>query len=186
MCRRFSKPVSATTKLNMEEVHCSREDCNQLDFLPFKCQYCKEQFCLEHWKVEKSGNSGHKCTKYAPKDTLAILCPVCGKVVPKPPDADANIAVDQHLSRGCHDIEAPSRLGCNFKECRDKSLVPMVCQQCRRNYCTKHRLMEIHGCPPAAPVTRKNQSKSQPAAPNNAPIASNPTKKSTKKDCIVM
>lgn len=28
--------------------HCFLKECNQEDFLPFQCKFCKEYFCLEH------------------------------------------------------------------------------------------------------------------------------------------
>src|SRR5215470_13408273 len=38
---------------------CSLSSCLLVDFLPFKCQHCNEQFCAEHFSVES-----HKCPKY--------------------------------------------------------------------------------------------------------------------------
>ena len=44
--------------LNIGE-QCSEKSCMTVDFLPFKCQYCKESFCSDHFRPE-----GHKCEKY--------------------------------------------------------------------------------------------------------------------------
>jgi predicted nucleic acid binding AN1-type Zn finger protein len=52
--------------------HCSRSDCNQLDFLPFRCPYCAETFCGEHWKIE-----GHSCPRADNRVDVSIcLAPV--------------------------------------------------------------------------------------------------------------
>ena len=39
--------------------HCQLEECNQLDFLPFKCDLCKKIFCLKHKSYDD-----HKCEVY--------------------------------------------------------------------------------------------------------------------------
>ncbi|CCD52569.1 hypothetical protein BofuT4_P000160.1 [Botrytis cinerea T4] len=39
-------------------VHCQYEYCNQLDFLPFRCESCRGTFCLDH-RTESS----HHCSK---------------------------------------------------------------------------------------------------------------------------
>ena len=31
--------------------HCSAQQCNQVDFLPFRCAGCANVFCLEHRSV---------------------------------------------------------------------------------------------------------------------------------------
>ena len=51
--------------------HCQYEYCNQLDFLPFKCQSCSHTFCLDH-RTE----SAHKCANagaWAERRRLAQL-----------------------------------------------------------------------------------------------------------------
>src|ERR1700761_965141 len=39
-------------------AHCHYEYCNQLDFLPFRCESCKHTYCLDH-RTETS----HTCPK---------------------------------------------------------------------------------------------------------------------------
>jgi predicted nucleic acid binding AN1-type Zn finger protein len=39
--------------------HCSYRECNRLDFLPIKCDYCLLVFCRDH-----SGLTSHKCDKF--------------------------------------------------------------------------------------------------------------------------
>ena len=39
--------------------NCEKLDCNKLDFLPIKCNFCKKYFCSEHALPEY-----HSCTEY--------------------------------------------------------------------------------------------------------------------------
>jgi len=39
--------------------NCEKSDCNKLDFLPIKCNFCKKYFCSEHALPEY-----HSCTEY--------------------------------------------------------------------------------------------------------------------------
>ena len=43
--------------------HCQVKTCNQLDFLPVKCDACKAKFCNEHWTYD-----GHECPQKHTKD----------------------------------------------------------------------------------------------------------------------
>jgi hypothetical protein len=45
--------------LNSIGKHCSMSSCNQLDFLPVKCDLCLNFFCKEHFSL-----TGHNCSKY--------------------------------------------------------------------------------------------------------------------------
>lgn len=35
---------------------------------------------------------------------------------------------------------------CSHKRCKTRELVPVVCTNCNKNYCLKHRLPSIHKC----------------------------------------
>ena len=41
--------------------HCSLPTCNQLDFLPVKCDLCEKTFCKDHYSI-----SSHNCEKFTP------------------------------------------------------------------------------------------------------------------------
>jgi hypothetical protein len=47
--------------LNSIGKHCSLSSCNQLDFLPVKCDLCLNFYCKEHFSL-----TGHNCSKYEP------------------------------------------------------------------------------------------------------------------------
>lgn len=73
--------------------HCSLDDCNELDFLPFKCQYCNQVFCRLHCQplqhhcqhvpatTQGSDNSDfkHPCSASGcrERELVAVLCPQC-------------------------------------------------------------------------------------------------------------
>ncbi|KAI8324878.1 hypothetical protein GQ54DRAFT_284083 [Martensiomyces pterosporus] len=137
--------------------NCTRKDCNRLDFLPFKCQYCKRPFCENHWKVEQ-----HDCPqKHLVVDMRVPDCPLCGAVVSLRRGEDPNIAVDAHIRAGCKMVSstppAYKSNACAYKRCHDKVLVLTKCPYCQLSFCLKHRFEGDHDCtrrgssaPPAA------------------------------------
>ena len=53
--------------------HCDAELCNQQDFLPFECDFCKLIFCSTHYRVDD-----HKCSVGGDRDSVQVLiCPIC-------------------------------------------------------------------------------------------------------------
>ncbi|KAI9031414.1 arsenite inducuble RNA associated protein aip-1 [Hyaloraphidium curvatum] len=158
-------------------LNCANAACRQIDFLPFTCQYCEQKFCSEHWKL-----SGHSCPKKhlaEEGDVRVPICPLCLKPVPVARGEDPNLRVDDHISKGCTNpgtsvSSAPAAKACSFPSCKEKSLVPIVCGRCRRNYCVKHRLERDHACPaartpsPGAGKPNPAQSKAAAAAQSRA------------------
>ncbi|ORX68137.1 hypothetical protein DL89DRAFT_225173 [Linderina pennispora] len=138
--------------------NCALKGCNQLDFLPFKCQYCKQYFCESHWKVDT-----HTCAqKHLVQDYVVPDCPLCGQVVSIRRGEDPNIAVDRHIQGGCkkRTMGAPAyKKGCQFRRCNDKVLVLTTCQYCRKEFCLKHRFESDHQC---------TGGRAQSAPPNSA------------------
>lgn len=59
---------------------CALKECQQKDYLPFECKYCKQFYCLEHRSVVD-----HNCYVYNQKKRKNILrkktyyCFVCKK-----------------------------------------------------------------------------------------------------------
>ncbi|KAK4188712.1 AN1-type zinc finger protein 1 [Podospora australis] len=110
--------------------HCQYTYCNQLDFLPFKCQSCSHTFCLEHRTED-----GHECTQkgaWAERRRQAEL---------------AKTSIGQ--GKSMLDV-APVKKPCADDNCDKQigtALAPGVrCNDCRRDYCMKHRLKEDHDC----------------------------------------
>jgi len=63
--------------------NCMREDCNDLDFLPIKCQYCGDYFCAKHFlPVDhfcKSYDTSSKPTVSAKIEKYFCTVPGCNK-----------------------------------------------------------------------------------------------------------
>ncbi|KAJ8291742.1 AN1-type zinc finger protein 2A [Rhodotorula toruloides] len=132
--------------------HCKEPSCNQLDFLPFSCPSCHEDFCADHWRPP----AGHKCPKFDPAkaDNRIPSCPLCSAPVSFPPGTDPNIAMDAHLSTACP-ILNPSLASkpaakpaneCSARGCKTKMIVPIACDKCGLKHCPKHRFSSDHGC----------------------------------------
>ncbi|KAG0256509.1 zinc finger, AN1-type domain [Mortierella polycephala] len=140
--------------------HCSDATCSQLDFLPFTCQYCKRIYCQDHWRLE-----GHVCPnkdKATQLDQRVPICPLCDKPVPVKKGEDPNLRMEQHISAGCPEpattISKPIYTNsCNVKGCKNRSAIPIVCQNCKLNYCLKHRLESDHTCASRRTTGNSNQ-----------------------------
>lgn len=55
-------------------VNCFLKNCNQLDYLPVKCDACKLKFCSHHWKYE-----AHDCPNRHVKNVQVPVCPLCDR-----------------------------------------------------------------------------------------------------------
>ncbi|KAI8905500.1 AN1-type zinc finger protein 2B-like protein [Gorgonomyces haynaldii] len=126
--------------------HCSQTNCHQLDFLPFKCYFCQQEFCLEHSKANPgTATNGHFCPKH-PKDARAVICPACSQVVPTAPGQDPNETVYIHLQSGCREKPKVYQNQCSYKGCTKREMVPIVCHSCSQKFCLKHRHEQDHQC----------------------------------------
>ncbi|KFA65249.1 hypothetical protein S40285_01455 [Stachybotrys chlorohalonatus IBT 40285] len=116
-------------------THCQYDYCNQLDFLPFRCDSCRHIYCLDH-RTESS----HKCAhagEWAEKRRLAQLS--------QPSIGQGKTLRDKVSEKPCATPECKTVVG--------TSLTPGVhCQTCNRDYCLKHRLKEDHNCKNLTPV----------------------------------
>ena len=73
-------------------AHCSHPDCNQLDFLPFRCSGCKRIFCQDHRSV---GENGHNCPHAKDADVEVIVCPRCARAIKLVPGEDPNATFEE-------------------------------------------------------------------------------------------
>ncbi|KAH6676800.1 hypothetical protein B0J14DRAFT_360914 [Halenospora varia] len=114
-------------------AHCQYTYCNQLDFLPFRCESCRGTFCLDH-----RSETGHKCPK-------------AGEWAAK--RRRANMATP---SLGAHKSMLEVEKPCASPACKTiigTSLSTAVhCSTCNRDYCLKHRLNEDHNCKNLVPI----------------------------------
>lgn len=128
--------------------HCSRPDCQQLDFLPFKCDACNLTYCLDHRSY-----GAHSCAVApATKQLLVIVCPICAASVHLKPGEDPNEGFERHGRAGGCDPRNYQRVHqrprCPAKGCKEKltSINTYSCKSCRQQVCMKHRHTDDHQC----------------------------------------
>ncbi|KUJ16594.1 uncharacterized protein LY89DRAFT_586186 [Mollisia scopiformis] len=114
-------------------AHCQYAYCNQLDFLPFRCESCFGTFCLDH-----RSETGHKCSR-------------AGEWAARRRKANAS-----HQSLGAGKMKMDIEKPCASPTCKTvigTSLSTSVhCSTCNRDYCLKHRLREDHDCKNLIPI----------------------------------
>ncbi|CAL3965052.1 hypothetical protein PZA11_002110 [Diplocarpon coronariae] len=114
-------------------THCQYTYCNQLDFLPFRCESCLGTYCLDH-----RSETGHKCPK-------------AGEWAER--RRRANLSTP---SLGAGKIMAEIEKPCASPACKaiiGTSLSTSVhCSMCNRDYCLKHRMKEDHNCKNLIPI----------------------------------
>ncbi|CAG4975983.1 unnamed protein product [Colias eurytheme] len=127
--------------------NCCYKTCNKLDFLPMKCDACREVFCSDHFTYIK-----HDCPAPNTRDVQVPECPLCGKPVPGKRGEPPDVAVGAHIDNQCTSDPARERRNkvftnkCSYKGCKTKEMVPLVCGECSLNYCLRHRHAADHAC----------------------------------------
>ncbi|KAK3898963.1 hypothetical protein C8A05DRAFT_18534 [Staphylotrichum tortipilum] len=139
---------SRGTDASLIGSHCQYAYCNQLDFLPFKCQSCDKTFCLDHRTED-----GHACTNagaWAARKRAADLAKHSAGEGRRMRDTVA-------APKPCADDACKTVVG--------TALVPGVhCPGCNRVYCLKHRLGEDHDCKSKVPIGARASGAAQAAA----------------------
>jgi len=126
--------------------HCSKPDCNKLDFLPIKCDACQLLFCEQHYQY-----TTHDCRNAYQKDNQVPICPLCSIPIPVQKGMHPDYVVGNHIDSDCQSDPAKSRRKvftnkCSFKRCKTKEVIPVICNECSLNYCLKHRHVADHNC----------------------------------------
>ncbi|XP_005726358.1 AN1-type zinc finger protein 2A [Pundamilia nyererei] len=126
--------------------HCSEKTCKRLDFLPMRCDACQEIFCKDHITY-----ANHKCTSSYKKDIQVPVCPLCDTPIPVKRGEMPDIKVGEHIDRDCKSDPAQRKRKiftnkCSKGGCKQKEMIRVTCDQCRLNYCLKHRHPLDHDC----------------------------------------
>ncbi|KAL2267280.1 hypothetical protein VTJ83DRAFT_4557 [Remersonia thermophila] len=141
---------SRGTDASLVGSHCQYAYCNQLDFLPFRCQSCNQTFCLEHRTED-----GHACANkgaWAARKREAELARQGAGAGHRMRDP-----VTGHRPRPCAADDCKTTVG--------TSLNPGVhCDRCNRAYCLKHRLCEDHDCANKPPIGARATSAAEAAS----------------------
>ncbi|CAI5450037.1 unnamed protein product [Caenorhabditis angaria] len=123
--------------------HCGVEFCNQLDFLPIKCDACRGEYCTQHFVYD-----AHNCENAYRKNIQVPVCPMCSQPVPTPKNVPADYQVNEHIQNNCEKSKKREiyKNKCSVKGCRKKELIPVTCPTCKLNYCLTHRHEQDHKC----------------------------------------
>ena len=136
--------------------HCSVTGCKRQDFLPFSCDCCGQNFCLEHRTYES-----HQCASGCKKQLgrVAMTCPLCNEIVAAKPNQSNDEAMALHVQHGCvkGDQGKEVQLGrkakrkknrCEHKGCKIKlhGYDSFDCSSCGRHFCVSHRMKIDHKC----------------------------------------
>lgn len=132
----LSADASDTTLIGS---HCQDSYCNQLDFLPFKCDSCHGTFCLDH-----RSETAHKCPKageWARKRAAAQNA------------SSSTLGSGNGGGLGAQETLMPcTGLKCKVVTSQMGRNPGVVCETCRRMYCLNHRLKEDHDCKNLVPL----------------------------------
>ncbi|XP_074884732.1 AN1-type zinc finger protein 2B isoform X3 [Buteo buteo] len=127
-------------------AHCSWPACQRLDFLPLKCDACEQIFCTDHIAYAQ-----HNCTSAYKKDVQVPVCPLCNTPVPVRRGEMPDVVVGEHIDRDCKSDPAQRKRKiftnkCLKPGCKQKEMMKVICDQCHKNYCLKHRHPLDHDC----------------------------------------
>ncbi|KFY13210.1 hypothetical protein V492_03434 [Pseudogymnoascus sp. VKM F-4246] len=115
--------------------HCQDPYCNQLDFLPFRCESCFGTFCLDH-----RSETAHKCPKAGDWARRRAAATAASSTT----SGRTTLAVD--TPRPC---ASPTCKTVTSAAGRNPGV---HCSGCNRTYCLKHRLKEDHDCKNLVPI----------------------------------
>ncbi|KAB8110349.1 hypothetical protein EE612_047515 [Oryza sativa] len=131
-------------------AQCDREDCNQLDFLPFDCDGCGKTFCAEHRTYRD-----HGCARAADQGRTVVVCEACGDAIERRAGDgggdDAAVLEAHARSRRC-DPARKRKPRCPVPRCKGDAHVLQHerVQGCGQKVCLKHRFPDRHACAGAA------------------------------------
>ncbi|NWZ24391.1 ZFN2B protein, partial [Asarcornis scutulata] len=116
------------------------------DFLPLKCDACQQIFCTDHVAYAQ-----HACTSAYKKDVQVPVCPLCNTPVPVRRGEMPDVLVGEHIDRHCKADPAQRQRKiftnkCLKPGCKQKEMMKVICEQCHKNYCLKHRHPLDHDC----------------------------------------
>ncbi|XP_050426439.1 AN1-type zinc finger protein 2B-like isoform X2 [Adelges cooleyi] len=101
--------------------------------------------------------SSHQCEPGLKKNIQMPVCPLCKKPVPTPRGQKPDCTVGEHIDNDCRVAESKKIFTnhCTVATCSGKEAVPVLCSECRQNYCFKHRHPSDHSCSGDAEMAKK-------------------------------
>ncbi|TKY50368.1 Zinc finger AN1 domain-containing stress-associated protein 12 [Spatholobus suberectus] len=125
--------------------HCQHHDCNQLDFLPFTCDGCRQVFCLEHRSYKS-----HACPKSDHDSRKVVVCETCSMSIETTGHVgqDEEAILERHLKSGNCDPTKKKKPICPVRRCKEVLTFSntSTCKTCHVKVCLKHRFPADHAC----------------------------------------
>ncbi|WOG97642.1 hypothetical protein DCAR_0416983 [Daucus carota subsp. sativus] len=112
-------------------AHCQHSDCNQLDFLPFKCDACL------------------KCPKPDHNNRRVVVCETCSMSIEITNGEDNEKAIqEKHERSGDCDPSKKKKPTCSVKRCKEILTFSntSTCKTCQTRVCLNHRFPADHAC----------------------------------------
>jgi AN1-type zinc finger protein 1 len=128
-----------TADLEAIGAHCQDPYCNQLDFLPFRCDSCHGTYCLDH-----RSETAHKCPRAGEWARNRRRNSVGRATSNLPSAGKPNLQTAQQ----CYEVKCKT-----FVNTMQNTGVR--CERCNRTYCLKHRMQEDHDCKNVTPLGGK-------------------------------
>ena len=124
-------------------AHCQHSDCNQLDFLPFKCDGCLKVFCLEHRSCKS-----HQCPNSDHKSRRVFVCETCAISIEIIHGEDKKAIQEKHDESGDCDPTKKKKPTCSVRRCKEILTFSntITCKSCHVKVCLKHRFPANHAC----------------------------------------
>lgn len=113
-------------------------------------------FCLEHRQYKS-----HNCPNTKDHDVTVIVCPVCHKSIRTVANEDENVTWDRHVRTNCDPSnyeKATKKPRCPVRGCKEILVFSnkVLCNDCKREVCLKHRFGLDHGCEDFRKANRSN------------------------------
>ncbi|GMP30394.1 hypothetical protein CsSME_00005083 [Camellia sinensis var. sinensis] len=126
-------------------IHCQHPECNQLDFLPFKCDSCRKAFCLEHRSFKS-----HNCPKADHNSRKVVVCETCSSSIETTghDGDDEKAMLERHDKSGDCDPKKKKKPICPVRRCKEVLTFSntSTCKTCDVKVCLKHRFPADHDC----------------------------------------
>ncbi|KAL6013664.1 hypothetical protein ACLOJK_004162 [Asimina triloba] len=147
--------------------HCQNSSCNQLDFLPFKCDACLKVYCVEHRSYES-----HDCPKADEQRRRVLVCSLCSMSIANK-DGEEEMIMAQHQQSGDCNPSNKKKPKCPVRRCKQVLTFSntTTCKTCDQKVCLKHRFPSDHDC------NNNNMSAIANASTSSAALAARSSKK---------
>ncbi|XP_065878300.1 zinc finger AN1 domain-containing stress-associated protein 12 [Euphorbia lathyris] len=125
--------------------HCQHSECNQLDFLPFKCIACQKVFC-----VDNRSYGSHNCPKSDKDSRKVMICEKCSVSMETTGcnEDEERLIMEKHVKSADCDPKRKKKAKCGVRRCKQILTFSntSICKTCHIKVCLNHRFPADHAC----------------------------------------